>query len=46
MRRNLKHNFLRFSLGAKDQPLIGCIGSGWVWGFARSDTPAGQLAGA
>lgn len=28
LRRNLKHNFLRFSCGAKDQPLISAVGSG------------------
>ncbi|KAG2484978.1 hypothetical protein HYH03_016273 [Edaphochlamys debaryana] len=28
LKRNLKHNFLRFSMGAKDQPYISCVGGG------------------
>ncbi|GFR47251.1 hypothetical protein Agub_g8937 [Astrephomene gubernaculifera] len=28
LKRNLKHNFLRFSAGAKDQPLLSCRGGG------------------
>ncbi|EFJ44712.1 hypothetical protein VOLCADRAFT_95056 [Volvox carteri f. nagariensis] len=28
LKRNIRHNFLRFSMGAKDQPLISCVGGG------------------
>ncbi|GIL61971.1 hypothetical protein Vafri_16221 [Volvox africanus] len=28
LKRSIRHNFLRFSMGAKDQPLISCLGAG------------------
>ncbi|GLI65636.1 hypothetical protein VaNZ11_009234 [Volvox africanus] len=28
LKRSIRHNFLRFSMGAKDQPLISCVGAG------------------
>ncbi|GIL91758.1 hypothetical protein Vretimale_14893 [Volvox reticuliferus] len=28
LKRSIRHNFLRFSMGAKDQPLVSCLGAG------------------